>query len=166
MNDIIKAAIAAPGPSTKEPQSRTGRETCKAIQDAVARYQLMFAWLTITADPNNTDVQIVTVKLLAISEVFLEILDTTKISEAVRMTQEQITYHLAQRSTSKTFDGASMNYDSKALDAPKVKALKRAHWADRPLSIEPKSVKDKLGIYHFAPPRIDSFQYQQGVANG
>jgi hypothetical protein len=126
----------------------------------------MFAWLTITADPNNTDVQIVTVQLLAISKVFLEILDTTKVSEAVRMTQEQFTYHLAQRSSSKNFDGASMNYNAKALEAPKVKALKRAHWADHPLSIEPKSVKDKLGIYHFAPPRIGTFQYQQRVANG
>ncbi len=43
---------------------------------------------------------------------------------------------------------------------------KRAHWADRPLSIEPDSIKDKLGIYHFAPPRIGSYEYEQRVANG
>jgi hypothetical protein len=110
----------------------------------------MFARLTITADPNNTNVQIVTVELLAISEVFLEILDTTKVSEAVRMTQKQFTYHLIQRSTSKNFHDTSMNYDAKALDAPKVKAPKRAYWANCTLSIEPKSVKDKLGIYPFA----------------
>jgi hypothetical protein len=166
MNDIVKAAIATPGPAIKEAQSRTDRETHKAIQDAVARYQLMFAGLTTTADPNDNDVKIITVDLPAISEVFKEIIDTTKVSEAVRMTQEQFTYHLAQRSTSKTFHDASMNYNAKALDAPKVTALKRAHWADRPLSIEPDSIKDKLGIYHFAPPRIESYKYEQRVANG
>jgi hypothetical protein len=154
MNDIVKAAIATPGPAIKEVQSRTDRETHKAIQDAVARYQLMFAGLTTTADPNDSDVKTITVDLPAISEVFKEIIDTTKVSEAVRMTQEQFTYHLTQRSTSKTIHDASMNYDAKALNAPKVTALKRAHWADRPLSIEPDSIKDRLGIYHFAPPLV------------
>ena len=166
MNDIVKAAIASPGPAIKEVQSRTDRETHKAIQDAVARYQLMFAGLTTTADPTDSDVKTITVDLPAISDVFKEILDTTKVSEAVRMTQEQFTYYLAQRSTSKKIHDASMNYDAKALDAPKVTALKRAHWADRPLSIEPDSIKDKLGIYHFAPPRIGSYEYEQRIANG
>jgi hypothetical protein len=166
MNGIIKATIATPGPAIKEAQSRTDCETHKAIQDAVARYQLMFAGLTTTANPNDNDVKIITVGLPAISEVFKEILDTAKVSEAVRMTQEQFTYHLAQRSTSKNFHDASMNYDAKALDAPKATALKRAHWADRPLSIKPDSIKDKLGIYHFAPPRIGSYEYEQRTANG
>jgi hypothetical protein len=93
MNEIVKAAIAIPGPSTKEHQSRTDRETHKAIQDVVARYQLMFARLTFTTDPNNTNVQIISVDLPAISDVLKEILDTTKVSEAVRMTQqEQFTF--------------------------------------------------------------------------
>jgi hypothetical protein len=156
MNEIVKAATATPWPSMKDPHSRTDCKTHKAIQDSVARYQLMFARLTSIADPNNTNVQIITVDLPAISDVFKEILDTTKVSEAVRMTQEQFTYHLAQRSTSKTFHDASMNYHTKALNAPKVTALKRAHWADRPLSIKPGSIKDKLGIYHFTPPRTGS----------
>jgi hypothetical protein len=126
----------------------------------------MFARLTSTADPNDTDVQIVTADLPAICDVFKEILDTTKMSEAVRMTQEQFTYHLVQRSTSNNFNNASMNYNAKALDAPKVTALKRAHWADCPLSIEPDSIKDKLGICHFAPARTGSYKYEQRVDNG
>jgi hypothetical protein len=126
----------------------------------------MFARLTTIVDPNDNDIKIITVGLPAISEVFKEILDTIKVSEAVHMTQEQFTYHLAQRSTSKIFHDASMKFDAKALGAPKVTALKRAHWADRPLSIERDSIKDKLGIYHFAPPRIGSYEYEQRVANG
>jgi hypothetical protein len=126
----------------------------------------MFAGLTTTVDPNDSDVKTITVDLLAISKVFKEILNTTKVSEAVRMTQEQFTYHLAQRSTSKNFHDSSMNHNAKALDAPKVTALKRAHWADHPLSIEPNSIKDKLGIYHFAPPRIGSYEYKQRISNG
>jgi hypothetical protein len=52
----------------------------------MARYQLMFAQLTQTTNPNDNDNKIITVDLPASSEVFKEILDTTKVSEAVRMT--------------------------------------------------------------------------------
>jgi hypothetical protein len=164
MNEIIK--IATPGPSTKEPQSHINRETHKTVQDTVTQYQLMFTRLTSTAAPKDTNVQIISVNLPAISNVFKEILNTTKVSKVVRMTQEQFTYHLTQRSTSKTLHDASVNYNAKALNAPKVTALKRAHWADHPLSIEPDSIKDRVGIYHFAPPRTGSYQYEQCSANG
>jgi hypothetical protein len=84
------------------------------------------------------------------------------------MTQEQFAYHLAQRSTSKNFHDASINYDAKALDAPKVTALKqRAHWVECPLSIKQDSIKNKLVIYHFAPPHsTSSYEYEQRIADG
>jgi hypothetical protein len=165
MEEIVKAAIAVPRSSTKEPQSCTSRETTKAIQDAVARYQLMFVHLTSTPGHNNIDLQIITVNFPAIGKVSKEIRNTTKVSKVVHMTQEQFTYHLAQHSTSKDFNDTSMKDEAKALHAPTVTALKRAHWADRPLSIEQNYIKDKLGIYHFAPPHTGSYAYKQCVAD-
>jgi hypothetical protein len=166
LNEIVKATIASTGSATKDHQSRTDKESAKAIIVAIRRYQLFLAELVFTTDPNNPEVQIVTVVLPEISNIFKEILDTSKVAEAVRITQEQFVHHLAQRSKSKNVHDALTNYDARALDAPMVLALEGDYLADRPLSIATDSINDKLGIYHFAPPRTGTYQYNQRVAEG
>ncbi len=45
-------------------------------------------------------------------------------------------------------------------------ALRSFHWAKDPLVMEPDSVKDRLGIYHFAAPRQDTVSYNERVMAG
>jgi hypothetical protein len=47
-----------------------------------------------------------------------------------------------------------------------VAALKIADWNDRPLSIDPPSAKNKLGMYTLAPQRTDSLLWQQNIKAG
>jgi hypothetical protein len=63
MNEIVKATLSSTGTATKDHQSSTDGETNKVIEKAVAKYQLMFAQLITTVDPNGPGVQIVTVDL-------------------------------------------------------------------------------------------------------
>jgi hypothetical protein len=166
MNEIVKSTIATNGPVTKDHQSRTDRETTKANMDTLRRYQLMFAQITTIPDPNNPDIQVVTVVLPDINEVFKEGLEISKIGDAVRLTREQVEYHFAKKSMSTDFHDASMNYDPNALDATLVLALKTANWADKPLSLEPSSITHRIGIYHFAAPRTKSWAYEQRYTDG
>ena len=166
MSEIVKATIASVADTTKDTQSRTDREAGNAVVDVVARYQLMLAEVVEVADPHNPDVTISKVALPAISDMFMQILDTTKLSTAVRTLQEQFSYHLENRARSRDFHDLSTNLDPKALDGPFVTALKTGQWASKPLTFEPGSIKDKLGTYHFAPPRTGSVAYEARIANG
>jgi hypothetical protein len=81
----------------KERQSCADREKTKAIKDATAGHQLVLARLsTEQQDPNKPAASIITIKLPETCPVFLDVLDTNKISKAVRLTQERFTCHLAE----------------------------------------------------------------------
>jgi hypothetical protein len=161
---VIKSTLEATG--NKDRESRSDRESKTAINDAIARYKLMYARIEESNDPDDTNKKIQTVKLPDISPVFLEILDITKLSDAVRMTQEQFAHHLAQRATSRLHQDTTIDFNAHSLDATTVAALKRADWNDRPLSIDPTSAKNKLGMYTLAPQRTDSVLWQQKVEAG
>jgi hypothetical protein len=161
---VIKSTLEATG--TKDRESRSHRENSTAIKDAIARYQLMYASIEEQNDPNDPTRTIQTIKLPEISPVFLEILDITKLSDAVRMTQEQFAHHLTQRATSRLHQDTTIDFNAHSLDATTVAALKRADWNDRPLSIDPTSAKNKLGMYTLAPQRTDSVIWQQKVEAG
>jgi hypothetical protein len=101
-----------------------------------------------------------------ISYVFKETLEVSKIGDAVRLLRELIAHHFATKSMSTDFHDASMNYNTNTLDATAVLAMKTANWADKPLSHNPSSIKHRLGIYHFLPPRTKSLAYEQRYADG
>jgi hypothetical protein len=52
------------------------------------------------------------------------------------------------------------------IDSVFSTCVRMASWALDPPVMEPESVKDKLGIYHFASPRIDTVTYQERTAAG
>jgi hypothetical protein len=79
----IKSTLEATG--NKDQESRSDRENSTAIKDAIAGYQLMYARIKEQNNPNDPTKTIQTIKLPDISPVFLEILDITKLSDAVRM---------------------------------------------------------------------------------
>jgi hypothetical protein len=66
---------------------------------------------------------------------------------------------------SQNFHQITANFDVQSFDATLVTAIKSANFADCPLTVELKSVKDKLGICHFAPPRTKSFACLERDAN-
>jgi hypothetical protein len=80
---VIKSTLKATG--NKDRESRSDRENTTAIKDSVARYKLMYARIEEQNNPNDSTKKIQTIKLPDISPVFLEILDITKLSDAVRM---------------------------------------------------------------------------------
>jgi hypothetical protein len=58
----------------------------------------------------------------------------------------------------------SSDFNPKAINGPFVTALKRASWADKNVSQEPESLKDQIGLYHLAPPRTGTVEYEARVA--
>jgi hypothetical protein len=161
MAKIVKATLEGVG--TKDKESRADRETNTAIKDAKARYQLMLARITEKPDPEDTTKKVKQVHLPELSPVFLEIMETTKLSDAVRMTQEQFAHHLAQRADSRLHQDTTIEFNSHSLDATTVAALKRADWNDSPVTIDPGAIKSKLGVYTLAPQQTDSLTWQKKV---
>lgn len=162
---VVTAVIAATNKSSPEPpQSRTDRETGKTNADSLARHQLMLASLEEVPDPNNPDLKITVVKLPDINPVWSSILETSKLPDAVRSAKEQFVYHTQQRAMSRDFHDRSSDFSPKAINAPFLTALKRASWADKNVSQDPEALKDQLGLYHFAPPRTGTVEYEARVA--
>jgi hypothetical protein len=103
-------------------------------------------------------------RLPDINPVWASILETSKLPDAVRTTKEQFGYHTHQRAQSRDFHDRSSDFNPKAINGPFVTALKRASWADKNVSQEPESLKDQIGLYHLAPPRTGTVEYEARVA--
>jgi hypothetical protein len=165
LSSVVTAVLAATTkPSPDPPQSRTDRETGKTNADSLARYGLMLARLEESPDPNDPDRTITTVVLPDINPVWASILETSKLPDAVRTTKEKFGYHTHQRAQSRDFHDRSSDFNPKAINGPFVTALKRASWADKNVSQEPESLKDQIGLYHLAPPRTGTVEYEARVA--
>ena len=85
----VKAAVEATTKNSSETnQSRTDREATKAVADSIFRYQLMLAHLEDVQDPHEPDIKVVTVVLPEISPIFNNVLESSKLPDAVRMMKE------------------------------------------------------------------------------
>ncbi len=166
IKEVVTAVLEGYGKNNADnaPQSRSDREATKAVADTKVRYQLLLARIDEISDPNEPGVTILSLVLPAISDVFIKILDTSKLPEATRMIKEQFKSHIQRKSQSRDFHDRSSDFNTSAFDGPLVTALKRATWAERSLALEPDSVKDMIGLYHFAPPRTGTVEYQERVA--
>ena len=166
IQQVVTAVLEANGKNSADnaPQSRSDREATKAVADTKIRYQLMLARIEEITDPNEPEVKILSLVLPVINDVFVKILDTSKLPEATRMIKEQFKSHIQRKSQSRDFHDRSSDFNTSAFDGPLVTALKRAQWADRSLALEPDSAKDQIGLYHFAPPRTGTVEYQERVA--
>ena len=112
----------------------------------------MLAHLEVVQDPHEPDIKVVTVVVPENSPIFNNIsLQTSKLPDAAQMMKEQFRYHTQKRSQSRDFHDRTSDFNSKAFDGPMVSAIKRAAWADKTLAVEPGSLQDQLGLYHFAP---------------
>jgi hypothetical protein len=165
IQQVVTAVIEANAKSDKAPQSRTDREATKAVDDTKARYQLMFARIEKIVDPNEPEVKILAVVLPVVNKIFTDILETSKTVEVVRMVKEQFGYHLQKTTAnSRDFHARSTDLNINVFDGPFVNALKRAIWAVQPLSQNPDSVKSDLALYHLAPVRTGTFEYEERIA--
>ena len=166
MAAIVKAALETSAVINKPKVSRTDTEADTLISDTVARYQLMFASVETQSDPNNPGSKIQVVKLPKISPEFGTILETSKLSEAVRSMQEQFAHHLSKRSESRLNQDTTIDFNVHSLDATTVACLKRGIWNDEQLGLDPKSIQSKFGIYTVAPHSADSAAWKERVEAG
>ena len=121
MTELVRVAIEASG---KSKESRSDKEATSTIADGIARYRLMFASIIDTRDVDNPGVKTQTVVLPEINPIFHTIMETSKLADAVRMTQDEFQHHLSQRNDSLLHQDASIDYNIFSLDGATVSALK------------------------------------------
>jgi hypothetical protein len=162
---IVEAASNKTNVVTPVQPTRAEKAADAQEKDTCVRYQLMFAKIVTAIDPNDPSVSVATVVLPQISNVFKEILGITKIALSCRAIKEQFLAHVQSMATSSNFYEMLVNFDVRSFDPALVTAILLANWLDRALAMEPKSVNDRAGIYHFASPRTESVAYQERDAN-
>jgi hypothetical protein len=162
---IVEAATNKSNVVTPVQPTRAEKAADAQEKDTCVRYQLMFAKIATAIDPNDPSASGATVVLPQISNVFKEILGIAKIALSCRAIKEQFIAHVQSMATSSNFNEMLVNFDARSFDPALVTAILMANWLDKALAMEPKSVKDKAGIYHFASPRTESVAYQERDAN-
>jgi hypothetical protein len=163
---VVTAAVSASAAANKPKVTRAEKEADSNVDEIIARYQLMFASIENEEDPHNPGAYIKVVKFPEISREMRKIIETTKLSDATRTMQEQFAHHLNKRSESRLNQDTNIDYNIHSLDATTVNAVKRAIWNDEQLSMDPKSIQSKLGVYTFSPHSADSKQWQERVEAG
>jgi hypothetical protein len=104
--------------------------------------------------------------LAELTPVFLQVLQTSKTTAAVQMFQDEVEHTVKGLSTSENFLDSMSDVPVALFDGVFISCLRNFWWAKDPYNMDKGSVRDRLGIPHFAAPRQDTVQYKERVAAG
>jgi hypothetical protein len=95
-----------------------------------------------------------------------EILRTTKNSKATANLQDNFSTTIAHMSNGEKFLDTAHDMPVSMIDSVFAACIRTGLWAKEPPIMEPESVKDKLGIYHFTSLCTNTVAYKNLVIAG
>ena len=152
--------------STTHTTTSTERDQLKEAEEVEHRYMLIFGRIKNSTDPLDSSKTIDHVVYPKLTAQFRDVLNTAKASKANTLFQDHIMNHVKSMAVGQLLLDTSHDLPSSLIDPVFSTCIRTASWAVDPPVLEPESVKDKLGIYHFATPRLNTVTYQARTAAG
>jgi hypothetical protein len=84
----------------------------------------------------------------------------------VHIFQDEMEHTVKKLSASDNFLDSMSDAPVGMFDGVFITCLRNFRWAKDPYNMDKESVRDRIGIPHFAAPRKDSVQYKERVAAG
>jgi len=166
---IITGAVNAVYNRSRDEEQHTltgaDRENKKEVLNTTIRYRLFSSQVHEILDATGSVVGR-EVRCPDLSEPFLEVLRCSKPGRAVHSFKETMDQHLKARAASDKFLDGCADFDLKLLDQPFTTAVRNFSWATELPIADRDSVKDQLGLYHFARPNQSCVRYKARIANG
>jgi hypothetical protein len=142
------------------------RERAKESEGATIKYRLLFGRTIEVVDPSDPSSKLASIQVAELTPVFLQVLQASKIRAAVQFFQDEIELTVKGLSDSDNFLDSMSDVPVGMFDGVFVKCLCSFRWAKDPFNMDKESVRDRLGIPHFAAPRQETVQYKERVAAG
>jgi hypothetical protein len=141
------------------------KELLSEVDKVMAQYKLLFACVI---DVVNSETGVTTKQLvyLTLTDQFKAFLQTVKLNKATVTLQSHIQAHIELIGSSPLLmDGLSC-LKPQMFDSVFSLSLHKFAWAVELPTVNRESVKDLLGIYHFAKMRKGSYSYQKRIKEG
>jgi hypothetical protein len=159
MANVLKIATEDVAKANKNKEFQTDKEASATLKDSIVQCRILLARLINTPNPANPSHVIQTVHLPEILPIFLAMMETSKLSDASRMFQDQFAQHLCQSAVETPLaQDANINFNVHSLDAAMVGALSRANWNNVQLNLDPLSIKRRSAS--------TTLHHIQWIANG
>jgi hypothetical protein len=126
----------------------------------------MFGRTVEVVDPSDPSSKIPSIQLAELTPVFLQVLQASKIPVAVQFFQDEIEHTVKGLAASDNFLDSMSDVPVGMFDAVFIQCLRNFRWAKDPFNMDKESVRDRIGIPHFAALRQDTVQYKERVAAG
>jgi hypothetical protein len=104
--------------------------------------------------------------LAELTPVFLKVLQASKVTAAVQFFQDEVEHTFKGMAASDNFLDSMSDVPVGMFDGVFVTCLHNFRWAKDPYNMDRESVRDRLGIPHFAAPRQETVQYKERVTAG
>jgi hypothetical protein len=153
---------AAPVPTTASAERKRAKES----KGATIKYRLLFGRTIEVVGPSDPSSKLASIQLAELTPVFLQVLQASKITAAVQFFQDEIEHTVKGLSASDNFLDSMSDVPVGMFDGVFVQCLRSFRWAKDPFNMDKESVRDRLGIPHFAAPRQETVQYKERVAAG
>jgi hypothetical protein len=142
------------------------QERVQESKGAGTKHGLFFGHTFHVDDPTDPTNSLATIRLAELTPVFLQVLQTSKTTAAVQMFQDEVEHTIKGLSVSDNFLNSMSDVPAGMFDGVFISCLRNFCWAKDPYNMDKESVRDRLGISHFAAPRQDTVQYKERVAAG
>jgi hypothetical protein len=162
----VLEALVKSNTGTTHTTTSNEREQMKEAVEVEHRYKLMFARVQDVVDPDDPMRRTRQVVYPTLTAAFKEVLNATRSTKATSLFQDHIGNQIRTMANSDRFLDTAHDMPTNMIDSVFSACIRSASWAKDPPVIEPESVKDRLGIYHFASPRTDTVTYQTRIAAG
>jgi hypothetical protein len=96
--------------------------------------------------------------------IFKQVLRASKATAAIQIFQDEMEHTVKKLLASDNFLDSMSDAPVSMSDGVPITCLRNLCWAKDPYNVDKKSVKDQIGIPHFAMPRQDSMQYKERLA--
>jgi hypothetical protein len=107
-----------------------------------------------------------TVQLAELTPVFLQVLQASKITAAMQFFQDEVEHTVKGLAARDKFLDSMSDVPAGMFDAVFITCLRNFLWAKDPYNMDRESIRDRVGIPHFAAPWQETVQYKERVAAG
>jgi hypothetical protein len=168
-NDQLQQALIAllnKSATATHTTTSTERDQLREAEEVEHCYMLIFRRIKTVTDPLDASIQTKQVVYPKLTSQFMDVLITVKAARANSLFQDHLMNHVKSKDVGQLLLDTTHDLPSSLIDPVFSTCIRTASWAVNPPVLEPESVKDKLGIYHFTAPCRDTVTYQARTAVG
>jgi hypothetical protein len=117
------------------------------------KYQLLFGRTIDMINPVDSADRQKNIQLAELTPVFMQVLQASKITAAAQFFQDEVEHTIKGLAASNNFLDSMSDVPVGVFNSVFITCLRNFCWAKDPYNMDRESVRDRLGIPHFAAPR-------------